>query len=177
MDIQNMSALTRIITAMITPVILILATASILGITSQRLSKALERARRMWEQMLHFPEVEGHSELEDEAKSHLSSLIKKVSRRARLLQKAMIVLYITLSLFVGTSVAIGFIALAGSTTYWIPMALEIAGIALMFYSTVILIIEARIAVLSVKQETSFVLEIESFRHRKKCWEQEFAPGS
>lgn len=169
MEIENIATLTRIITAMITPVILILATASILGITSQRLSKALERARRMWEQLLHFPELEGHIELEEEARVHLTSLIKKVSKRARLLQKAMIILYISLSLFVGTSVAIGFIALAGSSTYWIPMAMEVGGIALLFYSTVILILEARIAVRSVKQETEFVLNIENHRHHRKPW--------
>lgn len=162
MDIQNISTLTRIITAMITPVILILATASILGITSQRLSKSLERARRMWEQIIKFPEVESHKELEREAKCHLVSLIKKASKRARLLQHAMTVLYISLSLFVATSAAIGFIFLAGYSIFWIPVLLEVGGIALLLYSTVILIMESRIAVRAVRQETSFVLNIEKF---------------
>jgi len=163
MEIENVGTLTKIITAMLTPVILILATTSILGVTSQRLSRALERARKIWEQILHYPEVQGNSELQKEAHIHLCILIKKVSRRARLLQKAMTILYISLSLFVGTSVAIGSVVLTSSANYWIPMMLEIIGFAMLFYSTVILIIEARISVKAVKQETSFVLSIEKFR--------------
>lgn len=148
---------------MLTPVILILATTSILGITSQRLSRALERARKIWEQILHFPEVQGHTQLENEAHQHLSLLIKKVSRRARLLQKAMTILYVSLSLFVGTSIAIGTVFITGSIKYWIPMVLEVTGFGLLFYSTIILIIESRISVRAVKQETSFVLSIDKFR--------------
>lgn len=148
---------------MLTPVILILATTSILGVTHQRLSRALERARKMWEQMLHFPEVQGHAELEQVAHDHLSFLIKKVSKRARLLQKAMMVLYISLSLFVGTSVAIGTLVLTRSGNYWIPMLFEILGVGLLFYSTIILIVESRIAAKAVKFETTFVLKVEHLR--------------
>lgn len=166
LEIENISTLTRLITAMITPVILILATASILAVTSQRLGKSLDRVRRIWEQIIKFPQVEGNKRLEKESNKHLVSLLKKATKRARLLQQAMTVLYISLSLFVGTSVAIGLIALAGYNIYWIPVALELGGIALLFYSTVILIIESRIAVRAVKEETAFVLCIEDFNNRK-----------
>lgn len=165
MEIETITALTRIISAMITPVILILATGSILGITSQRLSKALERARKMWEQMLRFPEIEGHPELEPEARRHLVVLIKKVTKRARLLQQVMTVLYICLSLFVGSSVAIGFIEVIDVESYWIPMGMEMTGVLLLFYSSIILIIESRLAVFTVKKETDFVMQIEKYlRH-------------
>ncbi len=87
----------------------------------------------------------------------LFQLLGLATRRSRLLQQALTSLYLTLSTFVATSVALGLVALFGVHFTWMPVAFGITGAGLLFYASLLLIAESRIALASVDAEMDFVL--------------------
>ena len=149
---NDISTAFTILSAMITPAVLILASGSLILTTSQRLSRALERARKIYFQFESLQENDHLHDKEIKKYALLRNQIKTITQRAQLLQYAMSTLQITLCLFVATSAAIGIVVLIGIQYAWIPTTLAMAGITLLFYSTVLLIRETRIALVSVKQE-------------------------
>lgn len=88
----------------------------------------------------------------------LSAQMHKATRRARLLQKAMSLLYLTLSIFVATSLALGVTDISHIRQTWIPLALGILGATLLFYASILLITESRIAVASVNEEMNYSIK-------------------
>jgi hypothetical protein len=81
----------------------------------------------------------------------------QLDEAGRLLQRAISCLYLTLSIFVGTSVAIGVVAAGGPGYSWLPIVLGIVGAALLFAASLLLIGETRLALRSVNFEMDFVL--------------------
>src|ERR671938_360935 len=74
---------------------------------------------------------------------------------ARILQRAMVVFYMALGLFVATSVAIGVLAYVPRIT-WLPVVLGLSGASFLFYGSIILIVEARLAFRALMSEMDFV---------------------
>jgi TctA family transporter len=66
-------------------------------------------------------------------------------------------LYIALSIFVASSVALGFIALADERFAWLPLLLGMFGAGLLFYTSVLLIAETRIARIAINHEMDFAI--------------------
>jgi len=76
--------------------------------------------------------------------------------RSRLLQRALSRLYGALTFFVGTSVAIGLVAITGSQFTVIPIALGLVGAGLLLYAAFLLIKESRFALAAVNEEMDFM---------------------
>jgi hypothetical protein len=86
----------------------------------------------------------------------LFHLLGRVTRRARLLQRAMSYLYMAVGLFVATSVAIGVVAFTLEVYAWVPIVLGLAGVGLLFYASSLLIIESRVMLAAIDEEMDLV---------------------
>ncbi|MBC5992215.1 DUF2721 domain-containing protein [Pontibacter cellulosilyticus] len=145
------------LSAMITPVVLILAAGQLILTTSQRLARSVERARKLSEQ---FEELVLKKDQKDTSlkRKLLYRLLIRATNRSRKLQQVMSLLYIALSVFVATSLTIGLLEVFGVLVIWVPVALGLGGAGLLFYATVLLIAETRIALGAIDIEMNYLVE-------------------
>ena len=69
----------------------------------------------------------------------------------------MVAFYLALGMFVATSVAIGIVAITGSPRHnLIPIILGLVGACFLFYGSMLLIFEARLALSTVHIEMDFI---------------------
>lgn len=150
-----MNSLTPTITvlsAMITPVVLILASGQLIMTTSQRLSRVVERTRKLLDWIKEMVKLNAtEASIENEV-AVLFDQLHLNTKRARLLTRAMSSLYITLSIFVATSISIGILDISKAKYTWIPVAFGIVGAGLLFYASILLIKESRLALSAVNTE-------------------------
>lgn len=145
------------LSAMISPVVLILAAGQLILTTSQRLARSVERARKLSEQFEELVRKQ-EQEKEREKKELLTKLLKRAALRSRKLQQVMSLLYVALSVFVATSVSIGLLEVLGLRAAWIPVILGLGGAGFLFYATVLLIAETRIALGAVDIEMDYLVK-------------------
>lgn len=150
---ETFSATLTALSSMITPAVLILASGQLILTTSQRLARTMDRARKLAEML---EELSENKSVNTNKKKFLYLLLGRSARRARKLQRSMSILYIALSFFVCTSVTIGLVDVFNVPLVWIPIALGLTGIGFMFYATILLIIESRIALGTVNREMAYL---------------------
>src|SRR5688572_18834421 len=112
-----MSSAVAVLTAMITPAVLISACGSMILSTSTRLGRVVDRVRSLSDKLEELA-----NKGEDENKERQAAIfaqLDKLTSRARILQRAMVSFYLCLGMFVATSVAIGVVALVGTSRYTI----------------------------------------------------------
>jgi len=143
-----------VLSAMITPAVLISACGSLILATSDRLSKAVTRTREISIQLGPLAAT-GHSSEVEEERRMLFVQLDYVTTRSRLLQRALSRLYAALGFFVGTSVSIGLVAITSSDFTIVPIALGLIGAALLLYAAFLLIKESRFALAAVNDEMDF----------------------
>jgi hypothetical protein len=150
----TLSSVLDVLSAMITPAVLILASSSLLITTSSRSIRCIDRVRERAE------ELEALGKATDDGterrRSHLFSQLEINTRRARLLQKAMSRLYIGISFFIGTSVSIGVVAATRANITWVPLLLGFIGAGLLFSASVYLIFESRLALTTTYAEMDYI---------------------
>ena len=142
-----------VLSAMITPAVLISACGSLILATSDRLSKAVTRTRELSSQLMI---MEPEAVAQQEERRMLFTQLDYVTTRSRLLQRALSRLYAALGFFVGTSVAIGLVAATSSEYTLIPIALGLYGAALLLYAAFLLIKESRFALAEVNAEMDYI---------------------
>ena len=145
------------LSAMITPVVLILAAGQLILTTSQRLARSVERARKLSEQ---FEELASKKEQNETTvkKELLYKLLLRAANRSRKLQQVMSLLYVALSVFVATSVSIGLLESLGLLASWIPVVLGLCGAGCLFYASILLISETRIALGAIDIEMDYLVK-------------------
>jgi len=151
---QALNAL-NVLSAMITPAVLISACGTLVFSTSNRLARIVDRVRDMSQT------IEGLSKNEDidfpeERLVEVERQLSIHTRRGKLIQASLTSFYIALSLFVAATVATGLVALFKNAT-WVPNVLGIIGTLFLFYGCVMLIAETRLALRSVNSEMAFTL--------------------
>jgi Flp pilus assembly protein TadB len=146
---------TSVLSAMITPAVLISACGSLILATSDRLSKAVARTREISSALLPRAN-EQRAEGREEERRMLFTQLDFVTTRSRILQRALSRLYGALGFFVGTSVAIGLVAVTSSRFTAIPIALGLVGAGLLLYAAFLLIKESRFALAAVNEEMDFM---------------------
>jgi hypothetical protein len=148
-----------ILTAMITPAVLISACAALIFSTATRLGRVIDRVRVLsskFEDLAKNPQAD---EMAEERRALIFVQLERQMARARLIQRAMVAFYTALGVFVTTSVAIaGVHAFARSYTYG-AVALGILGTLFMLYGSVLLIIESRLALNAIITEMEFVAKV------------------
>src|SRR5262245_39449086 len=148
-----------VLTAMITPAVLISACGALIFSTGTRLGRIIDRVRFLntkFEELVKNPQAD---ELAAERRVELFVQLNRQTRRARLIQRAMVAFYTAVGTLVATTVAIAVTnALARNFTY-IAVALGIVGALFMLYGSVLLIIESRLALVAVLGEMDFVAKV------------------
>jgi hypothetical protein len=152
----EISSVLEVLSAMITPAVLILASGSLILTTSNRLTRVVDRVREMAKEVEALEENVETTEHLDEKRALLFAQLERSTRRSRILQKSMTRLYVALATFVATSVAIGIVSLFGIHFAWIPLALGFIGAGLMFSASVHLIFESRLALQTTYAEMDYI---------------------
>mgnify|MGYP006190209105 CR=1 FL=1 len=149
-----------ILSAMITPAVLISACGSIIIATVARLNRAVDRTREVFTMFAALTEKAGSETAvtaEDDAEmSFLFAQLDINAQRARLLQRALARVYWALGMFVATSVAIGLVAAARGRYAIAPIALGLAGAGLLLYGSLLLVHESRLALKALDFEMDFL---------------------
>jgi hypothetical protein len=162
-DLVNPDALgstIEFLTAMVTPALLISATGSLVLSTSTRLGRVVDRVRQLEERLsvLIYHENKNDVPLYDKRVEVIVDLLDKVTSRSRILQRAMAAFYYGLGFFVLTSVTIA-IAAIFNTYRWLPIPIGIVGILMLFYGTILMLRETRMATATVNAEMDFTWEL------------------
>ncbi|HSP16698.1 MAG TPA: DUF2721 domain-containing protein [Thermoanaerobaculia bacterium] len=156
MPAPTLTSTVNVLSTMITPAVLIMACGSLILTTSTRLIRAVDRVREM------EPEIEKLTAAGDQRAAGKREMIMvqldRALTRARMLQRALALLYGALAFFVGTSVALGLSALSNLAA-WIPLVLGLIGAGLLFSASVMLIFESRIALAATYAETDYIRSI------------------
>jgi hypothetical protein len=148
-----------ILTAMITPAVLISACAALIFSTATRLGRVVDRVRLLsskFEELARNPQAD---EMADERRTLIFTQLERQMTRARLIQRAMVAFYSALGVFVATSVAIAGINAVARTYTYVAVALGILGTLFMLYGSVLLIIESRMALYAIITEMEFVAKV------------------
>ena len=148
------------LTAMVTPTLLISATGSLVLSTSTRLGRVVDRVRDLEQRLYALITEEDKKKLPlyEKRLETIVNLLDKVTTRSRILQRAMGAFYYGLGFFILTSVTI---AVAGifNTVRWIPIPVGIIGIIFLFYGSVLMLRETRMATATVNAEMDFTWEL------------------
>jgi Protein of unknown function (DUF2721) len=154
---DSMSSAIAVLTAMITPAVLISACGSMILSTSGRLGRVVDRVRALSDRLEEMTEKPGATDVARERQAVIFSQLDKLTSRARILQRSMVTFYIALGLFVATSVAIGVVGIAGNPRYnVVPVIVGMLGACFLFYGSMLLIFEARLALSTIHAEMDFI---------------------
>jgi threonine/homoserine/homoserine lactone efflux protein len=148
-----------ILTAMITPAVLISACGALIFSTSSRLGRVVDRTRTLSDR---FQQLAAHPEQDDMSEERRVLIFTQLDRqtsRARLIQRAMAAYYIALGIFVASTVSIAIFSAAAKTFTWIAVLLGVIGTLYMLYGSVLLIIESRMALAAIMTEMDFVWKV------------------
>jgi len=146
-----------LLSAMITPAVLISACGTLIFSTSTRLARVVDRVRNLSAQIERLFGGDAPP-FAEERRREVELQLAIYARRARLVQGSLTSFYVALGLFVATTIAVGFTPFAPAIG-WVPAALGIIGTLVLFLGCVLLINETRLAVQSLKAETAFTLRL------------------
>ena len=155
-SLPNLDSTLGVLSAMITPAVMILATSSLILTTTNRLVRIVDRVREM------LPEFEAlpHAEQPDEMKRvMLFEDLGRATTRARIGQQALSQLYLGLGAFLATSITLGVVTFARLDAAWLPLLFGAIGVALLFSASILLIFESRIALASAYAEMDYIRHI------------------
>lgn len=154
---MDTDAAIAVLTAMITPAVLISACGSMILSTSSRLGRVVDRVRALSDRLEEMAARNESGPAHLERQASIFQQLDKLTSRARILQRCMVTFYLSLGMFVATSVAIGIVPFTGNQRYnMIPVALGLAGACFLFYGSVLLIHEARLALSTIHGEMDFI---------------------
>jgi hypothetical protein len=148
-----------ILTAMITPAVLISACAALIFSTATRLGRVVDRVRQLsskFEELAKNPQAD---DMAEERRTLIFTQLERQMGRARLIQRAMVAFYSALGVFVATSVAIAGVHAFARTYTYLAVGLGILGTFFMLYGSVLLIVESRLALYAIITEMEFVAKV------------------
>jgi len=149
-----------VLTSMITPAVLISACAGLILSTSVRLGRVVDRVRALSEGFEQMAQRKAEDVVLFEDRMEMTFIqLDRLTTRARHLQRAMTTFYISLGLFVATSVAIGMATAIGARYTMVPVIFGMAGVGLLFIGTSLLGLEATLALRSIHAEMDFLWKL------------------
>ena len=150
------STAVAVLTAMITPAVLISACGSMILSTSSRLGRVVDRVRALSDKLEDL--AQNNSAETKERQGVIFAQLDKLTSRARILQRSMVAFYLATGMFVATSVAIGVVAVIPSSPRYnyVPVIVGLLGACCLFYGSMLLIFEARLALSTIHAEMDFI---------------------
>jgi hypothetical protein len=157
---DSLSSVIEFLTAMVTPTLLISATGSLVLSTSTRLGRVVDRVRALEVRLGEMIYVEDKSTipLYEKRVEVILDLMDKVTSRSRLLQRAMATFYYGLMFFILTSVLIAVVGLF-PVYRWLPIPVGVIGIFYLFYGSLLMLRETRMANATINAEMDFTWEL------------------
>ena len=151
------SADLTLLSAMITPAVLISACGTLIFSTSTRLARIVDRVRALSQsfEQLYSGTV---TDFPEERRAEVERQLFLMAGRGRLIQRALTSFYVSLGIFVGTTMGIGLAALWPRVA-WLPTSLGATGTLVLFHGCVMLIGETRLSLRSVDLEMEFALKL------------------
>jgi hypothetical protein len=153
---DGLSSSLEVLTAMITPAVLISASGTMILSTSTRLGRVVDRVRSLSDRLQSLPEDDARMDQIEEKRAMLYDQLDKLTSRSRLLQRGLTTFYLAVGIFVATSVAIGVVSFFHGRFSWIPVALGLLGACFLFYGSMLLVFEARLALSTTHAEMDFI---------------------
>jgi len=157
--IRSLSPTLAVLTAMITPAVLMSACGTMILSTSVRLGRVVDRIRDLSDRFQQLLAHEAPTEIEREQQRMILAQLGQFRRRAKLLQGGLTTFYVAMGVFIATSMLIGMVAIAWVKSTWVPMAFALGGMGAMMLGSVLLILEARYALQAVYEETEFLWQL------------------
>jgi hypothetical protein len=154
-----------VLSAMITPAVLISACGTLILSTSNRLGRVVDRVHR-WSDELNSATAAG-GPVDPERLRLVFTQLEDTTRRARLLQWALTAYYLAVGLFVADIVVIGVVAVSGAIISWPAVALGLIGSGLLFFGCIVLIAEARLALTTTYREMKYIQHVGEQRMPKE----------
>lgn len=155
-EMKEVSLAVGVLSAMITPAILILATGSLLATTSNRLMRVIDRVRELSAEIRNLVQGSALDDLGRSRRELLFVLLRSATTRARMLQRSLTWLSLAIGSFILTSIVIGVLSLTHYDVGWVALLFGFIGSVLLLAASVIMILESRIALTSIRAETAFV---------------------
>lgn len=150
----------EVLTAMITPAVLISACGTLILSTSQRLGRVVTRVRELSTQVENLSRAGVKDSLVTLRMTVIFDQLGRQARRARLLQRSLNAFYMAVGIFVITSFAIGISGAMGISKFpWIPAVLGILGLGFLCYGSALMVLEARLALRTIEREMDFMMEL------------------
>jgi uncharacterized protein DUF2721 len=157
---------TKILTAMITPAVLISASGTLIFSTSARLGRIFDRVNMLKSEVEAV--LAGKLSFPAERMAFLRIQVEKQRIRAALMQKSMAALYTATAFFVASSLAIAFnIAYGSAQTAWIPTAIALTGGLFLFAASALLLYESRYNLNFINRHIDFIAFLQASYHDEK----------
>lgn len=144
---------------MITPAVLMSACGTMILSTSVRLGRVVDRIRDLSDRFQQTLAHETPTEIDREQQRMILGQLGQFRSRAKLLQASLTTFYIAMGIFIATSMLIGWVAIAWVKSTWMPMAFALSGMGAMMVGSILLILEARYALIAVYEETEFLWQL------------------
>jgi Protein of unknown function (DUF2721) len=174
-NIQQGANVQSVLGVMITPAVLITASTTLVFSTSTRLARVVDRVRELDSKIEQLSAAENVDFLEEKL-VEIDRQLAVHARRSQYIQRSLTSFYISLGIFVATTVAIGIDSLLGYSM-WLPNVLGIGGALVLFYGSVLLIAETGLALRSINSEMAFTLMLrEKYQQRRSAAAREAGPG-
>jgi hypothetical protein len=142
----------EVLSAMITPALLISASGTLVLSTSNRLSRVVDRVRLLSNDADALPTDSTF----DAKRSLIASQLSDLVSRALILRSALAVLYMAIGFLVATSIGAGLLAALGLGYAWVPIGLAMFGACALLWGSVLLVREGRLAIASTLEEVRYI---------------------
>jgi len=156
---EQLSAAVTVLTSMITPAVLISACGTLILSTSNRLSRVNDRVRHLADELEKLAAPQSGVRMLEARRDASFQQLRLLMRRARLLQRALNMLYIGVCTFVASSIAIGLHGLIHVGLAWLPVAFGLCGAGLLFVVGTLLIVETSVARRTLGIELKFLSQL------------------
>lgn len=143
------------LTAMITPALFMTANGSLIISTSNRMSRIVDRIRQLNQEGDDLGRGAKQLDFVEDRLEHVAVQLDRMVRRSALIRYALTLLYLAMTLFVGTSLTMAVDALLENPIVAVPTTLAIIGVTLMLAACVLLVRETRIALRNNRLEILF----------------------
>jgi Protein of unknown function (DUF2721) len=139
-NMTSSSASVAMIAAMITPALLILASASVVATVLVRMARVVDRAR-----VVAAAVHEGDWQRLGTTSAQLRTTLQRHAIRARYAERSIAVLYATVAVFVVTCISIAVDQAIGGSLGWLPVMLAVGGTLLLLLGAGLMVAESRLA--------------------------------
>jgi hypothetical protein len=148
-----------VLTAMITPAVLISACSALIFSTATRLGRVIDRVRFL---STRFEELAKNPQADDMSTERLALVQTQLERqtlRARLIQRSLVAFYSCVGVLVATTVAIAVLNSVARNYLWMAVVLSLIGAGFMLYGSVLLMVESRMALAAITSEIEFLSKV------------------